>query len=95
MCVSSRIHGYVVYSTSCEVEDNKPDLQSFEVILKSDLRNETYEGAFVFTIKVREELVEARLRDQVVCRERKALRIKCRRLKTSQGGSISRSCSVR
>ena len=83
MRVSSRVHGYVVYSTSCEVEDCKPDLQSFEVILKSDLQDETYEGAFVCTIKVREECVEARLRDQVVFRERKALRIKCRRLNTS------------
>ena len=68
--------------------------KSFEVILKSDLGDETYKGAFVFTIKVREELVDTRLRDQVVFRERKALRIKCRRLNTSQGGSIPRSCSV-
>ena len=95
MCVSSRIHGHVVCSTSFEVEDCKPDLPSFKVIFKSDLRDETYESAFVFTIKVREEFVDARPRDQVVFRERKALRIKRPGLNTSQGGLISRLCSVR
>ena len=49
-----------------------------------DLPGETYESALVFTIKMREELVEASLRDQVIFRERKALRIKCSGLNTSQ-----------
>ena len=94
VCISSRVHGYVVYGTRCEVEDCKPDLeQSWEVKLYISSPIETYEGALVFTIKVREELVEARLRDQVVFRERKALRVKCSGLNTRQGGSISRSCS--
>lgn len=33
VCISSRVHGYVVCSTSFEVKDCKPDLQSWEVKL--------------------------------------------------------------
>jgi hypothetical protein len=44
----------------------------------------TYEGALVCAIKVREELVDARLRDQVVLRERKTLRIERARLDKGQ-----------
>ncbi len=90
VCVSSRTHGYVICSTSFEVEDCKPDLtkRGGHPHVRY-LPGETYGGALVFTIKMLEELVEASLRDQVVFREREALRIKWSGLNTNQRGSMN------
>jgi hypothetical protein len=73
--VRCRAHGYVVRGTSLEIKDRKPDLQIQFNLRSSRISRGTYEGALVVAIKVPKELVDARLRDQVVLRERKALRI--------------------
>ena len=56
--------------------------------LESRSQDETYKGTLVCAIKVRKELVNAGLRDEVVFRESKALRIECPGLNHKSKGSI-------